>query len=200
MLIEITPAQARFTSEIRLLSPAPRVIGTSKEIGKIVNLGKFEPGVELIFGIFVLDTGYAYSMGPGSQNPDGIVHAAVNCVSPGVATIGFEDQFNGGDKDTNDVMFQVQTGPEASTLRFSAAAYNVAEHEGAAQITVIRAGNAASAVSVDYATTNGTATGAPTTRRRAARFRSPPEKPPKASRSQSPTRRWWKTTKQSISL
>ena len=45
-------------------------------------------------------------MGPGSRNLDGIPHAGVDFLSPGVANVGFEDIFGGGDLDYNDNVFQ----------------------------------------------------------------------------------------------
>ncbi len=45
----------------------------------------------------------------------------------------------------------------SSTIQFSAATYNVTEGGGSAQVTVTRAGDLASAASIDYLTTDGTA-------------------------------------------
>nr|HPM43188.1 PEP-CTERM sorting domain-containing protein [Candidatus Omnitrophota bacterium] len=70
------------------------------------NLGSFTAGTELVFGIYVTNTGYVYSMGPGSRNPDGLMHATVDFIAPGVANVGFEDLYGGGDMDYNDNIFQ----------------------------------------------------------------------------------------------
>lgn len=48
--------------------------------------------------------------------------------------------------------------PEPGTLRFDAATYTVDEDAGTAAITVVRGGGTSGAVSVDYATSDGTAT------------------------------------------
>jgi hypothetical protein len=47
--------------------------------------------------------------------------------------------------------------PPATSIKFSAASYSVAEGAGSAQVTVTRIGDTASAASVDYATNDGTA-------------------------------------------
>ena len=84
-------------------------------IGKSFNLqSSFPHDAELIFGTRVQETGLSYEIGPGSRNPDGIPHANVNFVQPGVARVGFEDLFGGGDKDYNDFKFQVSGGIQAT--------------------------------------------------------------------------------------
>lgn len=111
--------------------------GKSSNLGKSLSLEGFYPkGTELIFGTRVKNTGLSYETGPGSRNPDGIRHANVNFVAydkrsgVGIARVGFEDVFGGGDKDYNDFKFQVSGGikptaaPEPSsalgTLAFGA--------------------------------------------------------------------------------
>jgi MYXO-CTERM domain-containing protein len=65
----------------------------------------------LDFGIHNISTGKTYYVGDGlgddgaTANPDGIAHAAVTDLGGGVTQIEFEDLFNGGDKDYNDVIF-----------------------------------------------------------------------------------------------
>jgi hypothetical protein len=110
---------AIFTSEIRLLSPAPvRAIGSSRATGATVNLGTVPEGTELVFGIFVNDSitpgNFLYSTGPAARNPDGVVHADVACAGDGVAVVSFEDGNGGGDMGFNDVIFRVRTAPLAS--------------------------------------------------------------------------------------
>jgi hypothetical protein len=43
----------------------PRRLATNHHVGTVVQLGTFPAGVELIFGIKVLDTGDTFKMGPG---------------------------------------------------------------------------------------------------------------------------------------
>jgi len=85
--------------------------------GDTINLGSFAAGTELVFGIFVRDTGFTYFLGPGSRNPDSIEHGVVDNglappsfpsflpPPPGSIAIGFEDIFGGGDRDFDDLAF-----------------------------------------------------------------------------------------------
>jgi hypothetical protein len=91
---------------------APGVIFTtdgSSVPGATVPLGVFAPGDELVFGIYVRDTGFTYFTGPAGRNPDVDEHALVDfapppfvdfdgaggfppiAVPPGLTLVGFED-------------------------------------------------------------------------------------------------------------
>jgi hypothetical protein len=112
---------ASFTSDLRLffsLDPSEgfREIGTSQEIGKIVDLGTFTTGQELLFGISIRDTGETYFVGPGERNPGNIIHAGVATLATGVLNVTFEDGLNGGDFTYNDVQFQVRGAVSTSPL------------------------------------------------------------------------------------
>ena len=105
--VEVLPASAGYTSELHLISPGPdRFIALNHDVGTVVNLGSFTAGVELVFGIYVRDTGDTFQMGPASRNPDGIEHAGVENTGPGVAIVGFEDLLRGGDLDYDDNVFK----------------------------------------------------------------------------------------------
>lgn len=78
-------------------------------------------GDELVFGIFVRDTGFTFFTGPPGpgRNPDLLAHAAVDfdppavapppfppiAILPGLTLVGFEDLFGGGDLDFDDLGF-----------------------------------------------------------------------------------------------
>ncbi len=65
-------------------------------VGSTADLGSFAPGTELIFELFVHDTGYSFFTGPASRNPDSNAHARVQANwQPGVTLVSFEDLFNG---------------------------------------------------------------------------------------------------------
>ncbi len=101
--VTILGGDANDTSTLYLFSPAPqRLVGTNREAGKVVNLGTYPVGVELIFGIRNEVTGKTYYTGPGHRNPDGIAHAYVEYLDQATAVVGFEDIFGGGDQDYND--------------------------------------------------------------------------------------------------
>ncbi len=83
---------------------------TSAEVGKVVNLGKFAIGTELIFRLDVVTTGYSYFTGASERNPDKLIHTLISKSSAQSWRFGFEDMFNGGDKDYNDCIFKVEGG------------------------------------------------------------------------------------------
>ncbi len=108
--VEILFSSSGFTNEFRLFQPPPvQVIGLDSETGRVVMLTPVASGEELVFGIFVQDTGQTFLMGPGGRNPDGLAHARVQPV-PGGFEIGFEDQLGGGDMDYEDARIRV-SGP-----------------------------------------------------------------------------------------
>lgn len=129
--VEVLSSSADYTSTLSLYLFAPTTpvasFGTNQNVGLTT---VFDPsstgyslGQALAFGIFVHDTGYTYYMGDGSQNPDGLMHATVDDKGGNVYHVGFEDLFNGGDKDYNDHQFAFTGGisntsvvPESSTF------------------------------------------------------------------------------------
>lgn len=64
---------------------------------------------ELIFGIYVHNTNQWYYTGDPNRNSDGVLHADVSDIGGGSyqVRVGFEDLPNGGDKDYNDLIFDV---------------------------------------------------------------------------------------------
>jgi len=109
--VEILPAEADFTNFIDMFAPAPTDIGDNHEPGKVVALGAFPAGTELVFGIIVRETGFIFKMGPGSRNPDGVPHAFVQCLGDGIANVGFEDKVNSDDPDFDDAVIQIRVNP-----------------------------------------------------------------------------------------
>lgn len=106
----LTPLTVGYTSNLSLYEPKNQYIGTNWEVGKIVNLGNFPRGLELIFGIYVQNSGDTFIMGPGSRNGDGIPHARVNFIAPEIADVGFEDLSGGEDWDFDDNNFRFSGG------------------------------------------------------------------------------------------
>lgn len=107
--VTILPASAGATSTLSLVSPKSMLIGSNRDVGKIVKLGKFPKGTELNFALSVSWGGntYVWSTGPGSRNADGMAHVQIASNGPGVATVGFEDLPQGlADWDYNDCMFE----------------------------------------------------------------------------------------------
>jgi hypothetical protein len=106
--IVVQPATAVFTSQLFLLHPdGTRVnISLNTEVGKRVTVGPFAAGQELVFGITLLNDGPTYFIGPAGRNPDGIAHAEVTATGVRTFLVGFEDLFDGGDRDYDDNVFQ----------------------------------------------------------------------------------------------
>jgi hypothetical protein len=103
------PIDADFTHDIFLVRPGVEdfLIGSSRDTGQEIDLGKFDKGIELVFKIIVRNTGDIFISGPASRNTDNTVHTKITFISPTVAKVGFEDLFLGGDLDYNDVNFTV---------------------------------------------------------------------------------------------
>jgi len=77
----------------------------SSTVGSTVSLGSFSIGTELIFRLFVNDTGNNFLTGPASRNPDNQAHARVQeNWMPNKTLVSFEDQLN-GPFDFNDLSF-----------------------------------------------------------------------------------------------
>jgi len=73
--------------------------------GDTAALGTFAAGTELLFKLFVNDTGDSFFTGPGSRNPDKHDHARVQAGwAPGATLVSFEDLYN-GPFDYNDLSF-----------------------------------------------------------------------------------------------
>ncbi|MCA9525289.1 MAG: thrombospondin type 3 repeat-containing protein [Myxococcales bacterium] len=102
---------AGYTSDTHLVDPNFVYVGTGNvtAAGTEFDLGMFVAGQELVFSITVRDTGYTFFTGPGDRNPDGIVHAAITDLGNGVFHVGFEDLYNGGDLDYDDVNLVIET-------------------------------------------------------------------------------------------
>ena len=75
-------------------------------VGSTVNLGIFAAGTELLFRLYVLNTGYNYFTGPGSRNPDSEAHNRVQSdyLTAGTTLVSFEDLLD-GPFDFNDLSF-----------------------------------------------------------------------------------------------
>ncbi|MEX0799744.1 MAG: DUF4114 domain-containing protein [Dehalococcoidia bacterium] len=84
----------------------------SSPSGHTVELGSL-PLSELVITL-TTPQGYTYSTGSGSRNPDGLVHASVQSLSPTSARVGWEDLYGGGDSDFNDCVIDVEVGAPGS--------------------------------------------------------------------------------------
>jgi hypothetical protein len=79
-----------WTSGIYLVSPPPgRLIGSNRQGGREINLGKLPPG-ELIFAVTTTD-GFTLRTGDSSRNPDALYHAITRTYRSGLIEVWFED-------------------------------------------------------------------------------------------------------------
>jgi uncharacterized protein DUF4114 len=119
--IEITvfPFEASYTNSLYLFSGANRVfIANNKDVGSVITLQNLQAlnivgGDELVFAILVNNTGDTFVTGPAGNNPDNFAHAFVDYAegqNSDTAILGFEDLWNGGDKDFNDAVFRITGG------------------------------------------------------------------------------------------
>jgi hypothetical protein len=78
----------------------------------------------------------------------------------GVAGLGIATDIDGDTRDANpDIGADEITSVDPGSLQFSSATYSISENAGPAIVTVTRTGGTDGTVSVNYATSNGTATG-----------------------------------------
>ncbi|OCQ95658.1 hypothetical protein BCD67_09735 [Oscillatoriales cyanobacterium USR001] len=91
ILVQVMPSVAKFTSELHLFSPERRYITTNRDTRRVINLGSFPVGTELIFGIVVRETGKTFMMGKEDCHSDGFPHILIQIIRPGVAVISFKD-------------------------------------------------------------------------------------------------------------
>jgi hypothetical protein len=108
--VEVRPATAGLVSELRLYNADGTFIriASNRDVGARVALPARPEGQELLFGIFV--QGRTFMLGPGDRNPDGLAHAKVVNSGERQYDVGFEDLFNGGDRDYDDNVFRFSGG------------------------------------------------------------------------------------------
>lgn len=100
----------------------------STPVGQTVSLGNFAAGTELLFSIYVNNTGDTFFSGNGSNNADGLVHVASETIGD-VTYVGFEDLYGGGDLDYDDVRYSfknVTAVPEPETWAMMVAGLGLA--------------------------------------------------------------------------
>ena len=107
--VQFLNGTAGYTSELWLDQPNEIYLATGNQtpVGTTVDLQAVSAGSELKFRIDVLSTGYTFYSGLASQNPDNIAHVAIAYLGECTWSIGFEDQYNGGDQDFDDIMLLI---------------------------------------------------------------------------------------------
>jgi len=110
--VEVLRATAGLESKLRLYAPDDSFtnIASNRDLGRVVTLPARPRGEELVFGIYIAEKNRAYKMGPAGRNPDGLAHAVVKPTGERQFDVGFEDLFNGGDRDYDDNTFRFSGG------------------------------------------------------------------------------------------
>jgi len=117
--VTILPYEAYFTNALFLSAPSgPVQIASNVDVGKVITLSNLglvgiAVGDELVFGINVLNTRDQFLMGLASRNADDVAHFRIDytrSATGGIAVVGVEDLFDGGDRDYDDVEFEVTGG------------------------------------------------------------------------------------------
>lgn len=133
-----------WSQAIYLVSPGPkRLIGSSKEGGKVVHLGPLPPG-ELIFSVETPD-GYTLSTGDSGRNPDHLYHAITRTYKSGLIEIWFEDApgplhapGSRSDRNFTDAVLQLRGGVSNSSAVADLLKI-IKEQHGEAQVAAIAA-------------------------------------------------------------
>ncbi|MBN2630742.1 MAG: VPLPA-CTERM sorting domain-containing protein [Rhodobacteraceae bacterium] len=90
-LLYLDNGNTDFTDDLFIFNNQASVVGST------ANLGSFTAGTELLFRLFVTNTGNNFFTGPASRNPDDEAHARVQAdyLTPGTTLVSFEDLLNG---------------------------------------------------------------------------------------------------------
>lgn len=109
--VEVLPGSAGYVSDIYLsvAGRTPIWCGINQAFGVVTLVNDLPVDTALQFYIYVRDTNLTFYQDPSSPNPDGLVHAVVECLTDQTAVISFEDLLFGGDLDYDDARIQVQT-------------------------------------------------------------------------------------------
>lgn len=114
--VEVLAPTASYTSTLSLYLVGTDVasFGTNHDVGLVttvdpMSLG-YAVGDELLFGIYVWDTGHTFYLGDGSRNIDGLAHGVVDDLGGNNYYVGFEDLLGGGDFDYDDHRFLFSGG------------------------------------------------------------------------------------------
>lgn len=80
--------------------------GYSTASGTVFDLGNYTNGTELILYL-TNQPGQTFYSGPASRNPDNVAHAYVKSMSGDTWNVGWEDLYGGGDRDYNDIIYNI---------------------------------------------------------------------------------------------
>lgn len=100
--------EAGYSDDLYLVGTAGKILNNQTAmLNQQFSIGSFKAGTELIFSLFANDISTAFYSGKAQYNLDGISHTAYKTESNNSVIVGFEDLFNGGDKDYDDLVFSL---------------------------------------------------------------------------------------------
>jgi len=117
--VKLVFVEASYNNDFGIASPVDQHIFYCKDVppGYTVDLGTFSPG-ELMFKLTSPEA-YTYYTGPADRNPDNVVHALIDRLSPSAAQIQWEDIYGGGDLDYNDCVVDIVVEPVEADLKIA---------------------------------------------------------------------------------
>jgi len=90
------PSDSAYTNQVFLRTGTGVIfLGNNTSAGLVISISDpsalgLTPGEEFVLGIHVINTGNDFGMGGGYNNPDGIVHAAVDYLYNHVTIMGLK--------------------------------------------------------------------------------------------------------------
>ena len=108
VVITFLSKTAKYSNDLYLQGSPNKIFNNQTAIaGQQFSLGSFEAGAELVFRMFVNNTGRSFYNGLASNNLDNTLHAAYEVKPNNSVIVGFEDIFKGGDRDYDDLVFSL---------------------------------------------------------------------------------------------
>ena len=109
VILTFLSKEAGYSSDLYLQGSTNAILNNQTALaGSQYSLGSFQAGTELVFSMLVNNTGFTYFTGNANVNPDNFIHAIYDITSSQTLNISFEDLFNGGDRDYNDLIFSLK--------------------------------------------------------------------------------------------
>lgn len=99
---------AKYSNNLFLVGSSDSILNNQTAVsGQQFSLGSFQAGTELAFKIIVNETGRTFFNGIAANNVDNVLHAAYSTQLGKPVMVGFEDLYQGGDKDFDDLVFSL---------------------------------------------------------------------------------------------
>lgn len=108
VILTFLSKSAAYSNDLFLVGSSNSILNNQTAVkGQQFSLGSFQAGTELAFKIFVNDTGHTFFNGVAANNADNVIHTAYIASFGKPLTVGFEDLYDGGDRDFNDLVFSL---------------------------------------------------------------------------------------------